>query len=112
MSTSEDEAHIYTLPLPAVSGNTPQTQPLLSPADRLLLINKVQAGELPSITIIPHTNVNMSLAEAARFSLESDPGALPYCLIQMALNWVFNPMQPSHNDNACVPGLIRNVMSS
>ena len=70
-----------------------------------MLINRVQAGELPSVTIMlqyisPQNQASMALSapnkvftqEPAVFSLDPDPGTLPDSLIQMALNKVFIPL--------------------
>jgi len=85
--------------------------PHLPATDLSLLINKVQAGELPGI-LLPALPTDALLAtahtplskvftvESATFSLDSDPGALPDCLVQMSLNKVFIPL--SMLNTACL----------
>jgi len=79
------------------------SHPHLSATDWSLLINKVQAGELPGISMAPLQTDALSASapmplskvftvKSATFSLDLDPGALPDCLIQMALNKIFIPL--------------------
>ena len=94
------------------------TAPALVPTvptwtDWSLLSNKVQAGELPSIIIIPHAEAPLSgsdnalvtplskvfTVESTSFPLEPEPSALPDCLVQMALNCVFIPLSMLTTDS-------------
>src|SRR5882724_4985314 len=107
-----DSTHISTqdqLPLlspPSATIQAPPAVPRPSPfpvADWSVLINKVQAGKLPAITITLHPHApnahseeagvtplfKIFTAESASFALEPKPGMLPNCLVNMALNWGF-----------------------
>jgi len=53
------------------------------------LVNHNAASTTPPY-LSPHAKV--FTAEAATFSLDPEPGMLPDCLVQMALNWVFIPL--------------------
>jgi len=113
----EDSMHIFMqdqLPLLSPPSTTIQAPPAalvpapshLTVVDLSFLINKVQAGDLPAITIIPQPGASSSnseeagvtpisklfTAESASFSLEPKPGVLPDFLVQMALNQVFIPL--------------------
>ena len=86
----------------AAALNPPSSYLPLSAAEWSLLINKVQAGELPPIMIAPMANALMTTppgplskvftTETATFTLDSEPGELPNCLFQMVLNKVFIPL--------------------
>jgi len=116
--------HISTqdqLPLLAPLSATIQAPPAalvptpspLTAVDWSVLINKVQAGELLAITIMPHPDASSAnseeagvtpiskifTAESALFPLEPKPGALPDCLVQMTLNWVFIPLSMLTTDS-------------
>ena len=105
MSTPDPATIAPTSPAPAVTSGvaTSALAPPLSAAEWLCLITKVQSGELPPFTIaplsatspLPNTVVPPSkvfMAQTAIFSLDSDPGALLDCLVQMALNKIFIPL--------------------
>src|SRR5882724_407707 len=79
--------------------------PSLSPADWSALISKAQTDGLPHA--VPLTSVPMPQSpvlsdplplskiftvESSCFSLDPEPGAIPDCLLQMALNRVFIPL--------------------
>jgi len=111
-STLMDDVHISTLvhahipmpPSPLTTTISTPAPPGLSATDWSLPINKVQSGNVPSITITPKaasSSVNLVpntplskifTTDSAVFSMEPDPSALPDCLIQMALNPVFIPL--------------------
>jgi len=100
-----------TIPHATILSPLPITPQLpMSANDWALFINKFQSGELPSITITSHSispqtvpalatlpPEKVFMAETATFVLNSDPAALPDCLIQMALNKVFIPLSMLKN---------------
>jgi len=79
---------------------------MLMPAEWSMLIAKAQAGDVPSNVQFPALTIaaqtpdvsspsvpsKIFTVEAMSFSLEPEPGALPDCLVQMALNCVFIPL--------------------
>jgi len=104
------DIHIPTLPVVLAPSIKPTPshpvapQSGLSPAMWSALIAKSQAGDLaimaspPSFPSFPEVSTEMSplakvfTVEAAPFSLDPDPSALPDCLVQMAINHVFIPL--------------------
>ena len=96
---SQDEPMLDSSVGPPIAA--PLSQPVLSTADWSMLINKMQAGNMPFITISPQGmshQVNAASVspptkvftqETAIFSQVPDPGALWDPLIQMALNKIF-----------------------
>ena len=94
-----DEAHIAT---PAA----PPTTPVLTTSEWSLLIAKAQSGDFPCTmqgqvhepnaaspsAPLAACHPEVFTAGAVTFSLKPQPGALPDCLIQMALNHVFIPL--------------------
>ena len=106
--THSDSSNQWSLPSPLLAQELPNSQlatahPHLSATNWSLLIHKVQAGELPGISITPLSNEPLPVAapmppskvftaESTTFSLDSDPSTLPDCLFQMVLNKVFIPL--------------------
>ena len=54
------------------------------------LLADPMAAHVSMVAASPYTKI--FTADAATFSLDPEPGALPDCLIQMALNCVFIPL--------------------
>jgi len=83
-----------------------QQPPSLTPAEWSTLIAKAQTGVVPAPNGKPLANPNAAplsvptpsshnkvfTADVATFSLDPEQGALPDCLIQMALNCIFIPL--------------------
>ena len=99
--------HIPTahLSVDSILGTGPHTQPHLTTAEWSSLISKAQMGEVPIATgdlladpmaapasmVAASPHAKIFTADAMTFPLHMEPGALPDCLIQMALNHVFIP---------------------
>ena len=100
------QAHIPTLPHPETDPIEPaslQAHPSQTPSKWSTPISKAQTGVIPTPNGEPLPDPNSALlsaptpsshnkvfmADVATFSLDPEPGSLPDCLIQMALNHVF-----------------------
>ena len=107
---SPNQVHVLTLSLPSSTLILPFTQSMLQPQPNMgllasewsFLISKVQTEghtlipAMPSLaSAAPVDSLPLSkvfTVEAASFSLEPEPSALPDCLIQMAAKHVFIPL--------------------
>jgi len=104
-----NQVHIPTLPLAATDPIDPTglpAPPSLIPTEWSALIAKAQTGVIPTPDGYPLPNPNAAplsvptpsshnkvfTADVATFSLDPEQGALPDCLIQMALNCIFIPL--------------------
>jgi len=105
----DNKVHIPTLPHAATDPINPAglpAPPFLTPAEWSTLISKAQTGVVPTPNGKPLPKPNSAslsaptplsrnkvfMADVATFSLDPEPGALPDCLIQMALNHIFIPL--------------------
>jgi len=104
-----NQVHIPTLPLAETDPINPTSLPAppsLTPTEWSTLIAKDQTGVVPTpdgeplpkpnsaplSAPTPSSHNKVFTADVATFSLDPEPGTLPDCLIQMALNCIFIPL--------------------